>query len=62
MTRKHFQAIADVLRDAQSVDASPRAMLDIMATGLADVCREANGRFDRDRFYRACGLDHLAAN
>ncbi len=55
MTRRHFQAIADVL--ARHADVIPAETLWDLADDLADVCAAENPRFDRQRFRTACGLD-----
>lgn len=59
MTRKHFQALADALRYARPSDPDAQAPVDQWARdvrAIADVCAGSNGMFDRERFYRACGL------
>jgi hypothetical protein len=61
MTKKHFEAIADFIRTEVTIQGIT-VDTERMATGMARVCREANSRFDADRFYRACRLPHLAAN
>jgi hypothetical protein len=52
MTRRHFQAVADVLRAS---GAHPDAVRDI-ALALADVFAADNPRFDEERFLTACGV------
>ncbi len=49
MTRRHFLALAEAVR---SLELSPADRLRV-AEALADVCRQFNGRFDRERFLRA---------
>lgn len=51
MTRKHFSATANILKTIE--DVSLRAQL---AREFADMFASENGRFDRGRFYAACGL------
>lgn len=46
MTKKHFQAIADILRDH---DAKPE-----LKSELARYFKSLNPRFNRDRFLQAC--------
>lgn len=67
MSRKHYVAIADALRfehlgiDTLRADGATRLdqyRRDVKA--IADVLAADNGRFDRGRFYRACGLDGAA--
>ena len=52
MTRRHFQQAAD--RIAEHDD---RQQAQAAAEILASIFRESNPRFNRDRFYRAGGLD-----
>jgi hypothetical protein len=59
MTRKDFEAIATVMRNARE-EAIACEMTDEL-TGinmavehLATLCAESNKRFDRDTFLRAC--------
>lgn len=58
MTRKHFQAIADVFAGEIAVTASPEGKLALAnaAISLGHVLRQENPRFDRQRFYRASGV------
>lgn len=61
MTRKHFEAIAAAVLEVRDVPrihytSLEREILDTMADKLADVCAGSNGRFDRGRFLRACGV------
>jgi hypothetical protein len=58
VTRRHFQLIADVIAttDALTIgriqtEAAGRRAL---AEAFADRLAELNGRFDRERFLRAC--------
>jgi len=53
MTKKHFEQMAG------SVEKLARTHYDAaydLANDLADVCEEDNPRFDRGRFFEACGL------
>jgi hypothetical protein len=52
MTRKDFQALADMLKGAECLNDTQRHYL---ACKLADLCQEQNPRFDRKRFVAACG-------
>lgn len=69
MTRKHFQAMADALRIARPLwphtdigrfsDPEAQAACDQWrhdVQAVADVFAADNGRFDRERFDRACGV------
>lgn len=66
MTRKDFQAIADVLKDNHPIDCHYfHAMMNTGAAyhweklviAFGDMCASQNGRFDRGRFENACGYD-----
>ena len=52
MSRKHFIALARAV--AAIADPVNRRQV---AELLADVCAAANSRFDRQRFYSACGVN-----
>lgn len=56
MTKKDFEAIAEVIREVRHGEncSSYSDVSEAIARGLADVCAENNGRFDRARFLRAC--------
>jgi hypothetical protein len=59
MTKRHFEAIAKILKDARG-DAianseAPYQVSDV-ALAMADYFGEENPRFDRARFLTACGL------
>ncbi|MGA7239439.1 MAG: hypothetical protein WBY44_27405 [Bryobacteraceae bacterium] len=63
MTRQHFKAIADSLRDqrpADHWDSNKRAQWDLDVNAMADVCRRFNTQFKRERFIDACGGLHGA--
>ena len=51
MSKKHFELLA------RYIDAilDPHARLQA-ATAVASACKEANPRFDSDRFFWACGV------
>jgi len=51
MTRKHFNAIAAAIAEIRSASERKR-----VAELLAAVCAAFNSRFDRARFFRACGV------
>jgi hypothetical protein len=57
MTKKHFNALAAAVRDwrrvCPSVDEKDVAQL---VARLAGVCQEHNPRFNRTRFFDACGV------
>lgn len=51
MSRKHFVKLAAAVR----LIADPADRLRVAGL-LADLCQSVNPRFDRARFYRACGV------
>lgn len=55
MTSKDFKHIAVVVKNEVNHGTDP-AVIARVAQGLADVCLNANERFDRDKFYVACGI------
>ena len=66
MTRKDYQLIADVLRErgtqADKSDApwmkGFRSAHVALARDFADALAADNPRFDRTRFFKACGVLH----
>lgn len=60
MTRKHYQIIAEELNAAleisRSEGISAKNAVMRMIEGLATVFKRDNARFDRARFYKACGV------
>ncbi len=55
-TKKTFIAIAaQIARMPDSTDDYRRAKVDI-ADAIADVFQKQNPRFDREKFYKACGV------
>ena len=61
MTRKDFEAIAAAVKEVvdrplAQENLEMRVMATAIAGKLADVCAGSNGRFDRGRFLRACGV------
>jgi hypothetical protein len=65
MTKKHFAAIAELIRaevDALGCDSPTHPFVREhrtavrIAEGIADLCARENPNFDRGRFLRACGL------
>ena len=51
MTRKHFEALAAIVRSTSVYPMTPRELGD----ALALVCAETNPNFDREQFLKACG-------
>lgn len=59
MTRKHFQAIAAVIRSHYENEADPnpwRYTAHAIAADLASVFAADNPNFDRAKFLAACGF------
>jgi hypothetical protein len=59
MSRKDYVAMAEVIKreiDAATNTRQARSISNI-ARGMADTFKRDNSRFDRVRFYHACGLD-----
>lgn len=59
MTRKDYQAIAKIFDAEISVrkDTTPGALaIKSVVYGLADIFARDNPRFDREKFYTACGI------
>lgn len=56
MSKRHYEAFARLVRES---DADVFAKV-FAARIFARIAAEDNPRFDRERFYRACGLSVLA--
>lgn len=57
MTKKHFEAFAQVLRPyVERADEQDRTTVLSIVETIADTFQYENPRFDRARFLRACGL------
>jgi hypothetical protein len=55
MSRKHFQSIADVLKDhKEHMDAESHAKL---AHTMGRALAQHNDLFNHDKFVKACGVD-----
>lgn len=52
MTRKHFEAIAAIIKGLVLTHSEKEPI----AQQFADLCEESNPDFDRARFLKACGL------
>lgn len=55
MTKKHFKEAARLVREAVNLDTQQRNLL---AAYYVRLFQTFNARFDRERFYAACGLDY----
>lgn len=51
MSRKHYTAAAQVIRET-----APLSHRERIAEGFAEMFAADNPRFERERFYAACGL------
>lgn len=51
MTRKHFKALAQILKEHKADG--------VLIRDMAQFCYNENSNFDRARFYEACGLTDL---
>lgn len=56
MTRKHYQLFAEMIRREKEVYENDPATLASVADTLATICQADNSRFDRDKFFTACGM------
>lgn len=59
MSKKHFVRMADEFSEAMLDYAGMTHTQDCigrLARAFADMAKADNGAFDRQRFYRACGL------
>ena len=52
MTKKHFEAVARLIREFEA----SRDAKEFAAVVFARVAEESYPRFDRERFLKACGL------
>ena len=52
MTKKVFEQLARVVRES---DVEPEKRMEL-AERLANVCAMFNPRFDREKFFEACGI------
>src|SRR4051794_25449520 len=58
MSRKHYISLAQGLNDAHNdSDPSYTDQWNADVKAVADVLAADNPRFNRERFYRACGVD-----
>ena len=51
MTRKHFKALAQILKEHKADG--------VLIRDMAQFCYNNKSNFDRARFYEACGLTDL---
>ena len=57
MSRKDYIALASALSYFQSTTKVSEKAYNELTQAIADVCVDDNPRFDRRRFYTACGRD-----
>ncbi len=62
MTRKHFKALADALKEAKPLPSGydedrSVEVWESCLRGVAATCRSFNPQFDRAKFYAACGWE-----
>ena len=56
LTRKHFNALADIVNDQRKSECVCTVRL---ANAIADFCEQENPRFNRDAFIEGCGLHFI---
>ena len=56
MTRKHYVAIAEILRARKGIWSTAELARKDIAERIADTMANDNPRFDRARFLKACGV------
>jgi hypothetical protein len=57
MTKKDFELIAAVLRDARLELSNYPHVIDWIAKDFARELRGTNANFNKERFLRACGVE-----
>ena len=55
MTKKHYEAIAAIIKRQMKFTDCP-GEIENVAANLAIFLRTQNPKFDRDKFLKACGL------
>lgn len=55
MSKRHFEELARIVKEGLSFLSL--ADKKRVAMELADFCKSQNPRFDRSRFYKACGFE-----
>ena len=56
LTRKHFQGLADVMKDAKR-ERPEQSCVDAIAKQLAPYLATTNPAFNRSKFLEACGVE-----
>jgi hypothetical protein len=58
MTRKHYQQIAEMIRQTYTLnDGHEAGTIAHIAEQFATIAKRDNPNFDRDRFLTACGMN-----
>ncbi len=57
MTKEHFEAIAEVLKETRPAVEPRHTQWLVMVAAFGDLGERSNPHFNRARFYRACGLE-----
>lgn len=55
MTKKHFKAIAEIIKKQN--EKCPQATGNCIAYELCDYFKSVNSKFDSQRFLNACGIN-----
>jgi hypothetical protein len=58
MTRKHYEAIAEIIRRHKEDYEMDNQTLQSVMESMATVFNASNDRFDSVKFYKACGYDY----
>lgn len=53
MTKKDYIKIAAALRETRDIDTDTWS---VIVTRISRICADDNPRFNRDRFFAACGV------
>lgn len=66
MTKKDYEAIAGAIKDvlhypAVEAKLALRDGVELTTLRIAEILAGDNSRFDKDRFFRACGLAEIHA-
>lgn len=56
MSKKDFEAIADIIQRYRRVPTADRAVMDAIAIDLGLYFQKQNPRFDMERFLKATGM------
>ena len=57
MTKKDFNAIAEIFRTDKGFYDDAEMMRDLLAREIAAYCQQQNPRFDYARFLKACQIE-----